>query len=207
MAIYIIDCGIGNVGSICSMYRRLGFVAEPIAAPRALVTGDRLILPGVGAFDHGMKAVQQSGLADFIRSAVAGGHPLLGICLGMQMLARGSQEGECEGLGLVAGDVRRLDPADPTLRVPHMGWNVVKPARDNSLLPMTEDEQRFYFVHGYHMICDNDADVIATTPYGEDIVSAVQHGSIWGVQFHPEKSHRFGRNLLERFATIGSSNA
>jgi glutamine amidotransferase len=189
------------------MYRRLGFHAEPIASPRTLMPGDRLILPGVGAFDHGMNTIQQSGFADYICSAVADGYPLLGICLGMQLLGRGSEEGAREGFGLIAADVRRIVPDDPTLRVPHMGWNIVRPVRVNSLVPLEGEEQRFYFVHGYHMICDDAADVIATTPYGGDLVSAVEHNNIWGVQFHPEKSHRFGKNLLERFAMIGSTSA
>jgi glutamine amidotransferase len=189
------------------MYRRLGFYAEPISSPRALVPGDRLILPGVGAFDHGMGAIQQSGFSDYIQSAVADGYPLLGICLGMQVFARCSDEGAREGLGLLAADVRRIAPDDPTLRVPHMGWSIVNVVRDNPLLPMIHDEQRFYFVHGYHMVCDDAADVIATTPYGGEIVSVVRHRNLWGVQFHPEKSHRFGKMLLERFAMIGPAHA
>jgi glutamine amidotransferase len=189
------------------MYRRLGFPAHPIDAPRALGSGDRLILPGVGAFDHGMDAIRRSGFTGFIRSAVADGYPLLGICLGMQILARGSEEGAHEGLGLIAADVCRIAPDDRALRVPHMGWNIVRPVRDNLLLPVDGDEQRFYFVHGYHMVCDDAADVTATTPYGGDIVSAVARRNIWGVQFHPEKSHRFGKNLLERFAMIGPADA
>lgn len=207
MPIYIIDFGIGNVGSIHSMYRRLGLSAEPIEGPRLLAPGDRLILPGVGAFDSGMNAIERSGFAGFIRSAVADGYPLLGICLGMQLLARGSEEGRREGLGLIAAEVRRIAPADRALRVPHMGWNIVRPVRENVLLPWGEEEQRFYFVHGYHMVCDHPNDVIATTCYGGDIVSAVGRGNIWGVQFHPEKSHRFGKTLLERFAMIGPANA
>lgn len=189
------------------MYRRLGFPAHPIEAPQALAPGDRLILPGVGAFDHGMDAIHRTGFTSFIRSAVADGYPLLGICLGMQLLARGSEEGTKEGLGLIAADVRRIAPTDRTLRVPHMGWNVVRPVRDDLLLPMDGDEQRFYFVHGYHMVCDDAANVTATTPYGGDMVSAVARRNIFGVQFHPEKSHRFGKNLLERFAMIGSADA
>lgn len=207
MSIYIVDCGIGNVGSIRSMYRRLGISAEPINAPRRLVLGDRLILPGVGAFDSGVEAIHQAGVANFIRSAVAEGHPLLGICLGMQLLGRGSEEGSRQGLGLIAADVRRIAPTDRKLRVPHMGWNIVQPVYDNALLPVREDEQRFYFVHSYRMVCDDAADVIATTDYGGEIVSAVARGNVWGVQFHPEKSHRFGKALLERFATIGPMDA
>ncbi len=207
MPIYIIDCGIGNVGSIRSMYRRLGLSAEPIEEPRLLAPGDRLILPGVGAFDSGINAIERSGFAGFIRSAVADGYPLLGICLGMQLLARGSEEGRREGLGLIAAEVRRIAPADRALRVPHMGWNIVRSVRENVLLPWGEEEQRFYFVHSYHMVCDHPDDVIATTCYGGDIVSAVGRGNIWGVQFHPEKSHRFGKTLLERFAMIGPANA
>jgi glutamine amidotransferase len=156
----------------------------------------------VGAFDRGIEVLQEAGLVSFIRSAVADGHQLLGICLGMQLLARGSEEGARQGLGLIEADVRRIRPAVSSLRVPHMGWNIVRPARENSLLPVGEEEQRFYFVHSYHMICDRPSEVLATTEYGGDIVSAVAQGQVWGVQFHPEKSHRFGKALLERFATM-----
>lgn len=188
------------------MYRRLGIAAEPIEAPRPLRSSDRLILPGVGAFDSGVNAINQSGVADFVRSAVADGHAVLGICLGMQLLGRGSEEGSSQGLGLIAANVRRIAPGEPNLRVPHMGWNIVLPTRDNALLP-SEGEQRFYFVHSYQMVCDEAEDVIATTSYGGEIVSAVQRGNVWGVQFHPEKSHRFGKALLERFAAIGTGDA
>lgn len=189
------------------MYRRLGFSASPIEAPRELVPGDRLILPGVGAFDHGLDAIRRLGFVDFILSAAAEGYPLLGICLGMQLLARRSEEGSRGGLGLIAADVRRVAPDDSSLRVPHMGWNIVRPVRENPLLPLGGDEQRFYFVHGYHMVCDDPGDVLATTSYGGDLVSLVGRRNIYGAQFHPEKSHRFGMRLLERFAMIGPVDA
>lgn len=207
MAIYVLDCGIGNVGALRSMYRRLGIVAELINAPRPIAQGDRLILPGVGAFDFGARALEQHGFVEFIRDAVAGGHPLLGICLGMQLLCRGSEEGGRRGLGILPADVVRLDPGPERVRIPHMGWNIVTPVRDNPLLPMDGDEQRFYFTHSYRVRCDRDDYVCATTSHGTTFPSAIGAGHVMGVQFHPEKSHRFGKALLERFAALEMADA
>lgn len=201
VTIYVLDCGIGNVGALHSMYRRLCYRAELIATPRRLGAGDRLILPGVGAFDAGAEALQRHGFPAFIAEAVAAGHPLLGICLGMQLLCRGSEEGSRPGLGLIAADVVRLVPGDGA-RVPHMGWNVVTPVRVNPLVPLGSEEQRFYFTHSYRVRCEQSNQVWATTRHGTVFPSAIGVGRVMGVQFHPEKSHRFGKALLERFATM-----
>ena len=202
MALYVLDCGIGNVGAVRSMFRRLGVVAEPIDAPRPMAPGDRLVLPGVGAFDFGAQALAEHGFPDFIREAVAYGHPLLGICLGMQLLSRGSEEGGLPGLGIIPADVIRLQPGAERVRIPHMGWNIATPIRDNPLLPMDGQEQRFYFTHSYRVRCDREEDVWATTSHGEAFPSAIGAGHVMGVQFHPEKSHRFGMAVLERFAGL-----
>jgi glutamine amidotransferase len=207
MALYLLDCGIGNVGAVQSMYRRLGVDAELIGAPRRIVQGDRLVLPGVGAFDFGVRALDQHGFVNFLRDAVAMGHPLLGICLGMQLLCRGSEEGNLSGLGIIPADVVRLDPGLEGVRIPHMGWNIATPVRDNPLLPIVGEEQRFYFTHSYRVVCDRDEDIWATTSCGAIFPSAIGVGHAMGVQFHPEKSHRFGKALLERFANLEMANA
>jgi imidazole glycerol-phosphate synthase subunit HisH len=207
VTLLVIDCGIGNVGAVRSMYRRLGHHAELIDAPRSLKPGDRLILPGVGAFDFGAEAIERRGFVPFLRDAAAAGHPLLGICLGMQLLCRGSEEGGRTGLGLVQADVVRLDPGPGRVRIPHMGWNVVTPRRANPLLPIGGEEQRFYFTHSYRVRCDREDEVWATTVHGTEFPSAIGSGNVMGVQFHPEKSHRFGKALLERFATLAMADA
>jgi glutamine amidotransferase len=207
MALYLLDCGIGNVGAIRSMYRRLGLDAQLIDAPRPMEQGDRLVLPGVGSFDFGVRALEQHGFVEFIHDAVAKGHPLLGICLGMQLLCRGSEEGSRPGLGIISADVIRLDSGTERVRIPHMGWNIATPIRDNPLLPMGKDEQRFYFTHSFRVRCDRDEHVWATTDYGATFPSAIGNGQVMGVQFHPEKSHRFGKALLERFASVETANA
>jgi glutamine amidotransferase len=189
------------------MYRRLGIPAELIEAPQPMKRGDKLILPGVGSFDFGAKALEQHDFVQFIRDSVAAGYPLLGICLGMQLLCRGSEEGGHPGLGIIPADVVRLDPGEERLRIPHMGWNIATPVRDNPLLPDDGEQQRFYFTHSYRVRCDDDAHVWATTGYGELFPSGIGRGHVMGVQFHPEKSHRFGKALLERFAMLETVDA
>jgi glutamine amidotransferase len=188
------------------MYWRLGIRAELIDAPRELEPGDRLILPGVGAFDVGARALAEHRFVDFIHDAVRQGHPLLGICLGMQLLCRGSEEGSLPGLGIIPADVVRLEAGNHRVRIPHMGWNIATPVRDNPLVP-DDGEQRFYFTHSYRVRCDDDEDVWATTDYGAVFPSAIGRGNVMGVQFHPEKSHRFGKALLERFVALEMANA
>jgi glutamine amidotransferase len=205
--IYVLDCGIGNVGAVRSMYRRLGLDAKLIDAPRRLERGDMLVLPGVGAFDVGARALKQHGFFEFIHDAVAQGHPLLGICLGMQLLCRGSEEGSLPGLGIIPADVIRLDPGPERVRIPHMGWNMAEPTRDNPLLPIDDEQQRFYFTHSFRVRCDSDDHVWATTNYGTVFPSSIGAGQVMGVQFHPEKSHRFGKALLDRFAALEMADA
>lgn len=206
MALYVLQCGIGNVGAILSMYRRIGVPAKLLDAPAPLNPADKLILPGVGAFDVGAAALESRGFVDFLHEAVERGNSLLGICLGMQLLCRRSEEGKRGGLGLIPADVVRIDPGPQKVRIPHMGWNIAKPVRDTPILGMNA-EQRFYFTHSYRAECDDPADVIATTDYGEVFPSAIGRGQVMGVQFHPEKSHRFGMAVLKRFAEMGLANA
>ena len=199
MSLFVLNCGIGNVGAILSMYRRLALTAQLLDAPQPLDPGDKLILPGVGAFDVGARALAAHGFVDFIGDAIAGGHPLLGICLGMQLFCRRSEEGSLAGLGIIPADVVRMEPGPERVRIPHMGWNIVTPVRATPLLSC-DGEQRFYFTHSFRVKCDDAADVLATTDHGEVFPSAIGRGQVMGVQFHPEKSHRFGMALLERFA-------
>jgi glutamine amidotransferase len=135
--------------------------------------------------------------------ALGRGIPILGICLGMHLLCRGSEEGQAKGLGWIDADIRRIDTGgDPRLKIPHMGWAEVKPARPNPLIPADEGQQRFYHVHSFRAVCENPSDELATVDYGTPFTTAVQRDNIYGVQFHPEKSHRFGMGLMRRFATL-----
>lgn len=206
MALYVLQCGIGNVGAILSMYRRIGIPAKLLDAPAPIDPSDKLILPGVGAFDVGAAALESRGFVDFLREAAARGNPLLGICLGMQLLCRRSEEGERTGLALIPADVVHIDPGPERVRIPHMGWNIAKPVRETAILG-TDTEQRFYFTHSYRVACDDPQDVIATTDYGEVFPSAIGRERVMGVQFHPEKSHRFGMAVLKRFAEMDSAHA
>ena len=193
--IAVLDCGLGNIGSVVNMLRKVGRDAEVTNDVETVEAADALVLPGVGAFDRGSEALTRLGLREPLRRRVfEDGVPFLGICLGMQLLARGSEEGTLPGLGWIDADVTRLTPGD--LPVPHMGWNHVDPVRPTALL-RSEPAPRFYFVHSYRMVCDRDDDVLATCTYGEPFTCAVAVGNVVGVQFHPEKSHAFGMALLE----------
>lgn len=200
----IINYGLGNLGSIENMLRKIGVEAKLASSPEDILAADRLILPGVGAFDEGMRQLAQRGLIEPLRRKVLEQHaPVLGICLGMQLLTEGSAEGSLPGLGFLHARAHRFDFAIQGLKVPHMGWNTLKVCKPGGLfISPLEQEQRFYFVHSYYVTCDDQEDVLATTEYGVEFVSAFQRGNIYGVQFHPEKSHRFGMSLLRRFAEV-----
>jgi glutamine amidotransferase len=202
--IAIVDCGIGNTGSIANMLRKCGVEHAVTKDPAEVARADRLILPGVGSFAHGMQRLRASGLLPVLEDAVLGqGRPILGICLGMQFLGKGSEEGGEAGLGwLDAETVRfRIPDSEPGLKVPHMGWNTLARAGEARGLESLNSDARFYFVHSYHVVCRDPADIFATTRHGCEFVSAVKRGHLTGVQFHPEKSHRFGLTFLRDFAT------
>jgi glutamine amidotransferase len=203
--ITIVDYGMGNVGSILNMLKYLGHAARISAEPEDIRQAAKLILPGVGSFDTGMNNLEARGLRQVLDEAVCERHvPLLGICLGMQLLSRRSEEGKLPGLGWInAETVRfRFAAADTEPKIPHMGWNLIFPVRSDPLLTEIEEEARFYFVHSYHLICSDQKDELARTTHGYTFPSIVNRGHIYGTQFHPEKSHRFGMKLLGNFAGL-----
>jgi imidazole glycerol-phosphate synthase subunit HisH len=187
----VIDLGLGNSAAVENMCLRLGAKAFRSRSPQQLQDFEKIILPGVGSFDAGVKALDSSGFGEFIRLQAQCNTPILGICLGMQLLFEGSEEGQLPGLGLIPGFVKKF--SDKFVKVPHMGWNTVH-FRPNPLPEI--HSPRFYFVHSFHCVCAEEH-AWGTTRYGDDFVSAVHHKNLWGTQFHPEKSHKFGMSLLK----------
>jgi glutamine amidotransferase len=202
--ISIVDYGGANLGSILNMLRRVEVPAELVSTPAALERAQKIILPGVGAFDHGMAALRERGLIAPLRAkALEERVPILGVCLGMQMLGHGSEEGTLAGLGLLDGHCERFRFAPASRRkIPHMGWSLLAPQRESALLQGLDAQSRFYFVHSYHLVCEVAADVLAVAQYDREFVAMVQRDNICGAQFHPEKSHRFGMRLLHNFASL-----
>ena len=199
--ISILDYGIGNTGSILNMLRKLRVPAEVVATPEAVCAATRLVLPGIGAFDPCMAALQNRGLREALLQYAATGRPLLGICVGMQMLTLGSEEGNLPGLGLIRAHTRRF-AASVGLRIPHMGWDAVSwLIPGHPLARELLQGSRFYFVHSFRVICESASNTLAVCTYGEGFAAAIVNDNVAGVQFHPEKSHRFGLQLLSNFAT------
>lgn len=196
----IIDYGLGNLGSIQNMLKVIGEKSIISSDISRLQECDKYILPGVGSFDAGMSKLNDSGLTDFIKQvAIKDKKTILGICLGMQLLGRKSQEGKLEGLGLIPFDNVKFKLEDTNLKVPHMGWDVVEFNKESPLLKSLKGTQRYYFVHSYHAVCDKDENILMTCDYGYKFPCAIIKDNIVGVQFHPEKSHDFGMALLENF--------
>lgn len=203
--ITIVDYGLGNLGSVENMLRHLGIATKRSDDPEVVREAEKLLLPGVGAFDRGMRNLRNAGLIEALIDAVRRrGVPLLGICLGMQLLMERSQEGEESGLGWIPGSVRRFvfPPGTSQLKVPHMGWNTVRALRESPLLAQLPQASRFYFVHAFHVETECPEDVILEASYGIDFAAGIARDNVYGVQFHPEKSHRFGMRLLESFAGL-----
>ena len=199
--ISVLDYGSGNVGSVIRMIERAGGTAQRISSPDEVLAAQKLLIPGVGAFDYGMAKLASRELLPALNVVAREARiPVLGICLGMQLMCRSSEEGSLPGLGWIDAEVRHFTASETfELRVPHMGWNTLHVVRENPLVSSDGEEKRFYFVHSYKVSCNDPADPIALTHYGEDFVSAFQRQNIFGVQFHPEKSHRFGMALMRRF--------
>jgi glutamine amidotransferase len=202
--ITIIDYGMGNIGSIFNMLKKIGVKSQIASEPEEIAKAPKIILPGVGHFDRAMERIGQSGLREILdQKALKEKVPVLGICLGMQLLTKRSEEGQLPGLGWIpAKTVRFRFSEESPLKIPHMGWNLVKLS---TLSPLTEDfepEHRFYFVHSYHVQVEDEKYSILKTEHGYSFDSAIQNDNIFGVQFHPEKSHRFGMRLLENFSKL-----
>lgn len=201
--ITIIDCGIGNLGSVENMIRKVGGASARATDAAGIRGAEKLILPGVGAFGHGMEQLRKHGVVDAIVEKASAGTPLLGICLGMQLLARDSEEDAVPGLGLVDAHIRRFAfPADSTIAIPHVGWSEVTTTRPNPLISSEVGTPRFYFTHSFHARCERPEDELARATYGYEFTAAYNHGSVYGVQFHPEKSHKFGMDLIRRFIEL-----
>ncbi|MBU5445283.1 imidazole glycerol phosphate synthase subunit HisH [Paenibacillus sp. CECT 9249] len=201
MAVAIVDYGMGNLHSVSKAVERLGFEALVTGDPAAILAADAVVLPGVGAFGDAMANLRATGLAPVVREAAANGKPLLGICLGMQLLfARSEEHGEHAGLGILPGRVVRF--AGGTYKVPHMGWNRLRwHQADNPLLAGLE-EGHVYFVHSYHALPEREDDLLATTEYNGQVTAIVGRGNVYGMQFHPEKSGELGMRLLGNFLEL-----
>jgi len=198
----IIDYGVGNLGSIANMLKKIGAPATISADPELVARADKLILPGVGAFDNGMRNLHERRLVDVLNQRVLrDGVPILGLCIGLQLFAQRSEEGQLPGLGWLDAEVMRFkfteQPAP--LKIPHMGWNIVTPCQPHPLVTDWPPDSRFYFVHSYHLVCHQASDVLAQAHYGYPLPAMVAHGNILGAQFHPEKSHQFGMRLFRNF--------
>jgi imidazole glycerol-phosphate synthase subunit HisH len=201
--ITIIDYGLGNIRAFVNLYERLNIKIKIAHLPDDLKEASKIILPGVGAFDHAMMQLNHSGMRDELEKQVLLNKiPVVGICVGMQMLAKSSEEGKLQGLGWIEGNVKIFDASQIPYktRLPHMGWNTINPINESPLLYGFNKESRFYFLHSYYFVCDNAENVIATTEYGIVYASAVKKDNIFGIQFHPEKSHFNGIQLLHNFA-------
>lgn len=202
--IALVDYGLGNIQAFINIYRRLGVDVYPARTAKDLRQSSRIILPGVGAFDWAMTRLQDSGLREALDEEVLGARkPVLGICVGMQMMARSSEEGVLPGLGWIDAKVVKFDTQllEGKTHLPHMGWNDVKPLRlDNIFFGL--NLPRYYFLHSYFMELDREENILATSCYGVTFVSAVRSGNVYGTQFHPEKSHRWGVQLLKNFAEL-----
>lgn len=202
LRIAITDYGMGNIRSVHNAFAKLGCDVVTSDDPAELSAADAIVLPGVGAFGEAVANLQQRDLVSpLIEMATDQQKPFLGICLGMQLLANVSHErGSFEGLGLIPGEIQRLDvPSD--LRLPHIGWNSVHLSNQATLFSDIVEDSSFYFVHGYHFVCDKQY-VSATTEYGGDVVAAVERGNVFGVQFHPERSQSKGLTLLANFVKV-----
>ncbi|MFT3714300.1 MAG: imidazole glycerol phosphate synthase subunit HisH [Archangium sp.] len=207
--ITIIDYGLGNLGSVKNMLKKVGVPSLISSNVDELQKASALILPGVGHYDTGMKNIRARGLESVLTTQVMEKKvPILGICLGVQLFARGSEEGTEKGLGWLAADVKKFTfPEGAALPVPHMGWNEVEWTDSKLLEGATRDDTRFYFVHSFHVVPDDTRDVAATATYGSKFVAAVARDNVMGAQFHPEKSHRFGLALLKNWVSLVGHDA
>lgn len=202
--ITIVDYGMGNLGSIFNMFKKIGVQSKITSDKNEIEKATKVLLPGVGSFDAAMSKIKELDFQSLLNyKALEEKIPILGICLGMQLLTNSSEEGTLPGLGWIPAETLKFKlDANQNLKIPHMGWNMVQKNRASKLIDNFEEEARFYFVHSYYVKCQNDANSILKTNYGLTFDSAIQKDNIYGAQFHPEKSHKFGMTLLKNFSEI-----
>jgi imidazole glycerol-phosphate synthase subunit HisH len=203
--IKIINYGLGNIKAFANIYHKLGVPFYIATKPEDLEGATKIILPGVGDFDWAMERLDKSGLRQPLDELVLNQKtPVLGICVGMQILANSSEEGELPGLGWIDAEVKKFDTSTfkQKTKIPHMGWNDVKPTKNNGLFNGLETNALFYFLHSYYFDCNQEEDTLAVAEYGKQFACAANYNNIYGVQFHPEKSHQYGIQLLSNFAKL-----
>ncbi|WP_035059533.1 imidazole glycerol phosphate synthase subunit HisH [Andreprevotia chitinilytica] len=202
--IYVVDYGVGNIGSVLNMIKKVGGQAKASGDISELSGAEKILLPGVGSFDNAIGKLQNLGLTQFLKDKAASGTPFLGICLGMQLLSDASEEGNLPGLGLIPGKVKRFtfSNENASLKIPHMGWNRVRACQQHPLIEGIDASYRYYFVHSYHFECADQTNALLESSYGYSFTSGVYRGNVMGVQFHPEKSLRFGMRLIENFVRM-----
>lgn len=200
--IIIIDYGVGNLGSISNMLKKIGVESKITSNISNIEKADKLILSGVGSFGHGMQNLQNLGLVNVLNQKVIDNRiPILGICLGTQLFTKRSEEGNINGLGWIDAETVKFkfDKDKTDLKVPHMGWNSVDIKKNSNIFDGIYHDSRFYFVHSYHLVCKNEQDILSLTTHGYEFASSIERDNIIGVQFHPEKSHKFGMRLFRNF--------
>lgn len=201
--ILIVNYGLGNIGSIQNMLKKVGIKSIISSNAEDIYSAEKIILPGVGAFDNGINNLNKLGLIDALREKVVRDKtPILGICLGMQLFTEKSEEGILPGLGWIKAETIKFLNNEADIKIPHMGWNTIKIEKENCIFKGMFDNPRFYFVHSYHVKCQDNKDIIATTNHGIDFVSVLEKDNILGIQFHPEKSHKFGMKILKNFGEM-----
>ena len=202
--IVIVDYGMGNLRSVYNKFRRMGVDSKISSDLKEIESAEKLILPGVGHFKSGMDHLRKQGFVELLNKKVLKDKtPILGICLGIQLFCSHSEEGDCNGLGWIDAEVVRFSVSDSIrYKIPHMGWNNIKIINANGFDKVINPEDQFYFVHSYHLKCNNSSDVWMTTRYNYEFVSAIHHDNIYGTQFHPEKSHDAGYSFLKTFSEI-----
>ena len=203
--IAIIDYGLGNVRAFANLYTKSNIPFVIAKDTSDLENAQKIILPGVGSFDYAMQLLEASGMQETLSDMVLNHNvPVLGVCVGMQMLADSSDEGNLSGLGWIPGQVKRFESSslNEEINIPHMGWNNINPVITSGLMEGLDSNSRFYFLHSYYFNCENEDSLLATTHYGNEFACAVHRNNVYGVQFHPEKSHRWGAKILENFARL-----
>ncbi len=200
--IAILDYGVGNLKSIYNMFKKVGVESFITSNIEDIKNANKYLLPGVGSFDHGITSLKKTLFFETLEKEVLENKkPILGICLGMQLLTNSSEEGKEKGLGWIDAQTMKFDLEDKNLSIPHMGWNKTIPINTNTIF-RNLDENRFYFVHSYHVVCDDQKNILATANYGKSFTCSIYKDNIYGVQFHPEKSHTFGMKLFKNFGDL-----